>query len=248
VTEELAGRGAKLLVVACNSATAAALPALRRRMMETTLGLTCSRRAPGGAARGGRAQRQDRPAGHADDGRQPRLRGGGRRDRRARDAARGACPTLAAIIQAGEQFDERAVQTVRDVCAAEAGGRRHGDPGCTHYPLIQPMLQRILGPGVRLISSGAALARQVEHALSTRNLQNPQQTRVPTASSARRHRGLRAGGRASCRCRWARSSTLRSRRGGGGVSAGERSYGRGPGELRRSRSSPGSCAPRPARR
>src|SRR5277367_1900793 len=35
VTGELAGRGAKLLVVACNSATAAALPALRQRMMET---------------------------------------------------------------------------------------------------------------------------------------------------------------------------------------------------------------------
>src|SRR5271168_4476521 len=39
VTEELVKRGAKLLVVACNSATAAALPALRRRMMETTLGI-----------------------------------------------------------------------------------------------------------------------------------------------------------------------------------------------------------------
>src|ERR1700691_125673 len=39
VTEDLAGRGAKLLVVACNSATAAALPALRQRMMETTLGI-----------------------------------------------------------------------------------------------------------------------------------------------------------------------------------------------------------------
>ena len=35
------------------------------------------------------------------------------------------------------------------------------------------MLQRMLGPEVTLISSGAALARQVEHALSTRGLQNP---------------------------------------------------------------------------
>src|ERR1700730_678591 len=37
MAEELLGRGAKLLVVACNAATSAALPALRRRMMETTL-------------------------------------------------------------------------------------------------------------------------------------------------------------------------------------------------------------------
>ena len=39
IAEELIARSVKLLVVACNTATAAALPALRRRMMETTLGI-----------------------------------------------------------------------------------------------------------------------------------------------------------------------------------------------------------------
>src|SRR5580700_11483775 len=39
IAEELLRRGAKLLVVACNSATSAALPSLSRRMMETTLGV-----------------------------------------------------------------------------------------------------------------------------------------------------------------------------------------------------------------
>src|ERR1700682_6403775 len=39
IAEELLRRGAKLLVVACNSATSAALPSLSRRMMQTTLGL-----------------------------------------------------------------------------------------------------------------------------------------------------------------------------------------------------------------
>src|SRR5687767_6930673 len=39
IAEVLLQRRAKLLVVACNSATAAALPALQRRMMETTLGV-----------------------------------------------------------------------------------------------------------------------------------------------------------------------------------------------------------------
>ncbi len=39
IAEELLARRAKLLVVACNSATAAALPALRARMLETTLGV-----------------------------------------------------------------------------------------------------------------------------------------------------------------------------------------------------------------
>ena len=131
VTEELAGRGAKLLVVACNSATAAALPALRRRMMETTLGIDVlgvvrpeALRAVA-ATRSGRIGLLATPTTVAS---------------RAYEEAVGAidahvtlhavpCPTLAAIIQAGEQFDERAVQTVREVCAPlKRAGRRHGDP------------------------------------------------------------------------------------------------------------------------
>ena len=39
IAEELIARRIKLLVVACNSATAAALPALRARLMQTTLGV-----------------------------------------------------------------------------------------------------------------------------------------------------------------------------------------------------------------
>ena len=48
--------------------------------------------------------------------------------------------------------------------------------GCTHYPLVRPLLQRHLGRGVTIVTSGEALARQVEHALSSRSLQNPRTT------------------------------------------------------------------------
>jgi glutamate racemase len=66
------------------------------------------------------------------------------------------------------------VQCVREACAPlRASDVDTVILGCTHYPLIRPLLQRMLGPAVRLISSGAALARQVEHALSTRELANP---------------------------------------------------------------------------
>ena len=37
--------------------------------------------------------------------------------------------------------------------------------GCTHYPLVRPMLQRMLGRGVTLVTPGAAIARRVECAL-----------------------------------------------------------------------------------
>jgi glutamate racemase len=84
------------------------------------------------------------------------------------------CPDLAPIIQGGFPFDQGVVDTVRAYC----------DPlreaevdtvilGCTHYPLVAPMLQRTLGRSVNLVSSGPAIARRVEHALEHRGLSNP---------------------------------------------------------------------------
>jgi glutamate racemase len=178
IAQELVRRRAKLLVVACNSATAAALPSLRGQMMETTLGVEVlgvvrpEALQAVAATRTGRIGLLATPTTVAS---------------RAYEEAVSAvdpyvtlhavaCPTLASIIQAGEQFDERAVASVREACVP----LREADVdtvilGCTHYPLIRPMLQRMLGPSVTLISSGAALARQVEHALSTRALRNPRE-------------------------------------------------------------------------
>jgi glutamate racemase len=175
IAEELLRRRAKLLVIACNAATSAALPILERRMMETTLGVELlgvvrpeSLRAVA-ATRNGRIGLLATPTTVSSGSYQRAV---GAVDPHVTLHAV-ACPTLASIIQAGEQFDEQAVASVREACAP----LRDADIdtvilGCTHYPLISPMLQRILGPGVTLVSSGGALARQVEHALSTRSLQN----------------------------------------------------------------------------
>jgi glutamate racemase len=178
IAEELLRRRTKLLVVACNSATAAALPSLRRRMLETTLGVDVLGVVRPEASQAVAATRS---------GRIGLLATPTTVESRAYDEAVAAidphvtlypvaCPGLAAIIQAGRQFDEHAVQTVREACQP----LREADVdtvilGCTHYPLIRPMLQRMLGPQVTLVSSGAALARQVEHALSTRKLGNPRE-------------------------------------------------------------------------
>jgi glutamate racemase len=178
IAEELLRRRTKLLVIACNSATAAALPSLRKRMLETTLGVDVL-----GVVRPEALQ----AVATTRTGRIGLLATPTTVASRAYEEAVAAidphvtlypvaCPDLAAIIQAGEQFDERAVQSVREACEP----LREADVdtvilGCTHYPLIRPMLQRMLGPQVTLISSGAALARQVEHALSTRKLGNPRE-------------------------------------------------------------------------
>jgi glutamate racemase len=176
IAEELLRRRAKLLVVACNSATSAALPSLSARMRQTTLGIDVlgvvrpEALHAVAATHSGRIGLLATPTTVAS---------------RAYEQAIVAvdphvalhavpCPTLASIIQAGEQFDERAVATVRAACEPlQEAGVDTVILGCTHYPLIAPMLQRMLGPDVTLISSGGALARQVEHALSTRDLSRP---------------------------------------------------------------------------
>jgi glutamate racemase len=85
-----------------------------------------------------------------------------------------ACPDLASVIESGFPFDEALMASVRDHCAP----LRDADVdtvilGCTHYPLIAPMLQRMLGRGVTLITSGFAVTRSVERALAARDLLNP---------------------------------------------------------------------------
>jgi glutamate racemase len=176
LAEELLKRRAKLLVVACNAATSAALPALRKRMLETTLGVDVlgvvrpeAMRAVA-ATRSGRIGLLATPTTVASQAYEQAVS--------AIDPHVSlypvACPGLAAIIQAGREFDADTVQIVRDACAPlREAGVDTVILGCTHYPLIGRMLQRMLGPAVTLITSGAALARQVEHALSARNLRNP---------------------------------------------------------------------------
>jgi glutamate racemase len=175
MAEELLRRQAKLLVVACNAATSAALPALQRRMMETTLGVDVlgvvrpEALQAVAATSTGRIGLLATPTTVASGAYELAVA--------AIDAHvtlhAVACPTLASIIQAGRQFDEQAVQTVREACEPlKRAGVDTVILGCTHYPLIRLMLQRVLGPAVRLISSGDALARQVEHALSARGLRS----------------------------------------------------------------------------
>jgi glutamate racemase len=173
IADELVRRGAKLLVVACNSATAAALPALRERMSQTTLGIDVLGVVRPEAVQAVTATRSGRigllatPATVASGAYAQALAA---IDPYV-DLVSVATPELAPIIQSGFPFDERVVGLVRDAVAPLREARVDTVIlGCTHYPLVRPLLQRILGPEVRIISSGEALARQVEHALGARDL------------------------------------------------------------------------------
>jgi len=173
IAEELLRHRAKLLVVACNSATAAALPALQARMMETTLGVDVIGVVKPEALQAVAATRTGRIGLLAT----PATVASGAYERAVRDADAHTelvsvpCPDLAPIIQSGFPFDEALVDTVRAYCAPlREAGVDTVILGCTHYPLVRPLLQRMLGRDVTIVTSGAAAARQVEHALGSRGL------------------------------------------------------------------------------
>ena len=167
----LADEGAKLLVVACNSATAAALPALRRELggrLPIVSVVTPEARLAAATTRNGQVGLLATPA---------TVESGAYSTALAEaDSAAAlhpiACPELASLIQAGGEVDDELVALVDDYCAPLRGaGVDTVILGCTHYPLLRPLLQRMLGRGVTLISSGQAIAEEVERHLLAAELE-----------------------------------------------------------------------------
>ena len=177
VTDVLLAEGAKLLVVACNSATAAALGPLTVHVADHTgvdvigvvgpesqlaveathngrIGLLATPATVGSGAYARAVQAAD-----------PHV-----------ELVSVPCPDLAPAIQSGLLFDRAMVDMVHGYCEPlRAADVDTVILGCTHYPLVAAMLQRALGRTVRLISSGAAVARRVEHALAVRGMESPAQ-------------------------------------------------------------------------
>ena len=176
IAEELLARNAKLLVVACNSATSAALPVLAQRMRQTTLGVEVL-----GVVRPEAIQ----AVATTNNGRIGLLATNATVASGAYDEAihaadphvtlvSVAAQELAPLIQSGSTFDQRVVELVRGYIEPLRQARVDTVIlGCTHYPLLSPILQRMLGRDVRIVTSGVALARQVEHVLGARDLANP---------------------------------------------------------------------------
>jgi glutamate racemase len=177
IADHLLAAGAKLLVIACNAASSAALPAVEARIRHAgreidVIGVVgpATQLAVAGS-RSGRIGLMATPATVAS--------GAYERAVYAADPhvhlERVACPDLAPIIQGGFPFDEQVVETVRGYCVPLRQAQVDTVIlGCTHYPLVAPMLQRSLGRGVTLVTSGAGVARSVERALAARGLLNPQ--------------------------------------------------------------------------
>jgi len=167
----LEARDVKLIVVACNAATSAALPDLQSELAVPVVGVITPEAHT--AVQTTRNRRVGVLATEATvtAGRYASLI---RTLDAGVDVFQVACPALVPLIEGPDPYGTETLAAVKEYAAPlEAAGVDTVILGCTHYPLVAPMLQRTLGRGVSLVTSGAGVARSVERALASRRLLNP---------------------------------------------------------------------------
>lgn len=171
VARFLARRGIKLLVVACNTSSAWALPAIRKAARVPVIGvIEPGARAALAVSRGGRVGVIGTEATVASGAYPKALRALSRRVR----AESRACPLFVPLVEEG-WWSGPVVEAVarRYVSALKAARVDTLILGCTHYPYLKPVLKKVMGPRVRLIDSAEETARETERRLEGLGLRAP---------------------------------------------------------------------------
>ena len=165
----LLDQGVKAVVVACNTSTAHALRALQEATPVPVLGvIKPGARAAIAAGAGGPVGVIGTAGTIASDAYKRAIQALAP----GLPVVQRACPLFVPLVEEG-WFDHPATELVaadylrelREACV------RSLVLGCTHYPLLKPLLQRVMGPEVRLIDSGQATAAALQTILVERSLE-----------------------------------------------------------------------------
>jgi glutamate racemase len=150
-------RRVKCLLVACNTASSHALETLTGRLEVPVIGVIEPAARAATARRAGAAIGLIGTLGTVASGAYERAIAA--LDGRASVTSR-ACPLFVPLIEEG-WFDHAVTRMVAETYLADLRARPLDALilGCTHYPMIAPLIQDVMGPGVALIDSGAEAAR-----------------------------------------------------------------------------------------
>jgi len=170
ITSYLKGEGVKALVVACNTATAHALPALRREFDMPIVGVI----EPG--ARAAAAVTKTKRVGVIGTA-------GTIKSRAYEKEIRKLLPDVEVTAQACALFVPLVEEGWLDSEVTRAVARNYLAPivsaevdtlvlGCTHYPLMKTVIGNVVGREVRLIDSAHETARQAGEILREHGLEN----------------------------------------------------------------------------
>jgi glutamate racemase len=166
----LEAQDVKLVLVACNAATSAALPQLQEELTVPVVGvITPEAHAAVQATRNRRIGLLATEA-TVEAGRYAKLIG---------DLDAGveffpvACPRLVPLIESDDPFAAETTEAVREYAAPlKEAGVDTVILGCTHYPLIRPIFQRVFGRDVTLVFSAEETAREVAETLARKGIEN----------------------------------------------------------------------------
>lgn len=167
----LVDRGVKALVVACNTASAHALPDLVNRLAVPILGVV----EPGAVAAleasprrtigviGTSATIASNAYGNALKAKDPKVRVVSR-----------ACPLFVPLVEEGWIDNDVALAAAhRYLDGMSAEGIDTLILGCTHYPLLAAIIQRVVGEKVRLVDSAETTATALRRLLAERKIAAP---------------------------------------------------------------------------
>jgi len=170
----LASRGIKMLVVACNTASALALPKIREKIGLDVVGVI----GPGGRkaidltkdTKGPRIGVIATEATVASNAYFEAIR----RASATAEVYQAGCPLFVALAEEGWTGEAETLS----IAAKYLAKMKEFKPdalvlGCTHYPILRDVIQQTVGENVKLVDSGEATAEEVEALLIEKGLANP---------------------------------------------------------------------------
>lgn len=176
--EWLLGQDVKLLVLACNTATARALPLVRERSSVPVLGVVRPGAVAATAATRSRRVGVIATAGTVESG---AYEAAVVEADPGTHVAQLATPELVPMVEAGILDGRRAESVLRaylEPLLASDPGMDTLLLGCTHYPLLREPIERIVGEGVAVVDSAFTTA------LATEDLLDALGARAPAGSAA----------------------------------------------------------------
>ncbi|HEY1078297.1 MAG TPA: glutamate racemase [Fontimonas sp.] len=170
ITETLLQRGAKLIVVACNTATIAAVEHLRATYPVPFVGMEPAVKPAAAITRSGVIGVLATGAALAGE----KFHGLVARHADGVRVITQPCPGLVERVEAGDLGSDETRALVAQYTAPLLA--EQADVlvlGCTHYPFLRPLIADVVGPDVQLLDTGEAVARQVQRLLVRDELLKP---------------------------------------------------------------------------
>jgi glutamate racemase len=170
----LVSRGIKLLVVACNTASALALPAIRKAVGIETIGVIGPGARKAVAITNGNEKAKISVIATEATVYSNAYAEAIKNSSETAEVLQAACPLFVPLAEENWTLEEETFS----IAAKYLKKIKKFQPdalvlGCTHYPILRDVIQQTVGDDVKLIDSGEACAEEVEEFLNERDLVNP---------------------------------------------------------------------------